>query len=237
VDREAPVRSENVVAVTKFEASRRQLNAAILMYFREDDELAIHTVAHAALSILRELLDRREFDLHEDLLTRGFFEMLRLYRLGLLDKNVSEEPTFKEFALQIPEHMWNLIVANDFENVRLSLSGYNKKANWDDFNATYNFLKHADRDAKKALDLERVDNVRVLSYACAAYAKLRLPLTLEMRTFFEYTLSIQTIDAAPNERMQKKVDALRKYDLGMRKAACRYLVGDTITSVLAADID
>lgn len=71
-------RLKATVAVTKFEAVRRQLNAAILMYFREDDELAVHSVGHAAYSLTREILRKRGAnDAHEELLKAGLLEMLR----------------------------------------------------------------------------------------------------------------------------------------------------------------
>ena len=45
--------------VTKNEAARRQIDAAILMLFRNDDPLAVHTVAMAGFQILRDLAKRR----------------------------------------------------------------------------------------------------------------------------------------------------------------------------------
>lgn len=41
--------------ITKPEAARRQVDAAISMLFRNDDPLAVHTVAMAAFRILRDL--------------------------------------------------------------------------------------------------------------------------------------------------------------------------------------
>ena len=45
----------NEAVITKIEAVRRQVNAAIRMLFRNEDPLAVHTVAMAAFGILRDL--------------------------------------------------------------------------------------------------------------------------------------------------------------------------------------
>jgi hypothetical protein len=43
------------VHLTKLAAAQRQLNAAIRMLLRNEDELAVHTVAAAAFRILRDI--------------------------------------------------------------------------------------------------------------------------------------------------------------------------------------
>jgi hypothetical protein len=50
------------VVVTKMDAARRQLRAAIRMWFAEDDPVAIHTLAHAAHEILHRLYRNRGLD-------------------------------------------------------------------------------------------------------------------------------------------------------------------------------
>lgn len=45
--------------ITKTEAARRQIDAAILMLFRNDDPLAVHTVAMAVFRLLRDLAKSR----------------------------------------------------------------------------------------------------------------------------------------------------------------------------------
>src|SRR5438045_7911123 len=45
--------------ITKLEAAVRQLRAAILLYFSNGDEVAIHTLAFAAHEILRQLAKAR----------------------------------------------------------------------------------------------------------------------------------------------------------------------------------
>ena len=45
--------------MTKIQAAQRQIDAAIWMLFRNDDPVAIHTVAMAAFRILRDLAKQR----------------------------------------------------------------------------------------------------------------------------------------------------------------------------------
>jgi hypothetical protein len=45
----------NAVPITKLEAASRQLRAAILLYFSNGDEVAIHTLAYASHEILTQL--------------------------------------------------------------------------------------------------------------------------------------------------------------------------------------
>ena len=49
----------NEIRITKFQAAQRQIDAGIWMLFRNDDPVAIHTVAMAAFRILRDLVKKR----------------------------------------------------------------------------------------------------------------------------------------------------------------------------------
>lgn len=228
---------QNTVHVTKIEAGRRLLNAAILMYFRDDDELAVHAVGHGALRVLRDLLASRGTDVHEDLLVRGMYEMLRAYRRGTLDKSLSNDAWFQALVARIPADIWILYDTIDYEQVRGSLLGFNPKEFWGAFNKSYNFLKHAERDQEGALDLETVDNLTVLVYASSAYTQLGFAPTVEMLTLVAYYLSLQPFDTSPPEILRPKVEVLRKYEGTRRKLACRYVIGDRIRSVVGDEDD
>ena len=52
----------NEEGITKIEAARRLVHAAIAMLFRNDDPLAVHTVAMAAHGVLRDLAKRRNLE-------------------------------------------------------------------------------------------------------------------------------------------------------------------------------
>ena len=49
----------NETKITKLQAAQRQIDAGIWMLFRNDDPVAIHTVAMAAFRILRDLVKQR----------------------------------------------------------------------------------------------------------------------------------------------------------------------------------
>ena len=49
----------NETRITKLQVAQRQIDAGIWMLFRNDDPVAIHTVAMAALRILRDLVKQR----------------------------------------------------------------------------------------------------------------------------------------------------------------------------------
>ena len=49
----------NEIKITKIQAVQRQIDAGIRMLFRNDDPVAIHTVAMAAFRILRDLAKQR----------------------------------------------------------------------------------------------------------------------------------------------------------------------------------
>jgi hypothetical protein len=51
--------------ITKLEAARRQLDAAIRMLFAGEDPLAIHALAMAAFRLLRDLSEKQGSDFHE----------------------------------------------------------------------------------------------------------------------------------------------------------------------------
>ena len=49
----------NEIKLTKLQAAQRQIDAGIVMLFKNDDPVAIHTVAMAAFRILRDLVKQR----------------------------------------------------------------------------------------------------------------------------------------------------------------------------------
>ena len=51
--------SNEQTAISKLEASRRQLECAIRLLFDNDDSLAVHTLAHAAFKVLFDLTHKR----------------------------------------------------------------------------------------------------------------------------------------------------------------------------------
>ena len=60
----------NELRITKIEAAQRQINAGIRMLFRDDDPVAIHTVAMAGFRILRDLVKQEGLEHPIDSLIR-----------------------------------------------------------------------------------------------------------------------------------------------------------------------
>jgi len=221
--------------LTKLEVARRQLNAAIRMYFRDDDELAIHVVGHAAFRIIRDILRSRDNDIHESLMTRGMFEMLKAHAKGQLHSTIGEDEAFRRFVATIPDSMLAMIAEKDFEDVQARLIGYNPASFWGEFNKSCNFLKHANLDPEKVLDPDRVDNLQLLGYACGGYGQLNLPPSVEMWTYLAYFMSVQPFDITFPEGLVEKVRVLRRYEAAQRKSVCRYVIGDTFNTADEAE--
>jgi hypothetical protein len=205
------------------------------MYFRDDDDLAVHSVSHAALGIMQELLTKRGKDVHADLYDIGLFEMLKTFRRGLLDPRLSSEQSFRNYVAKIPSEIWKLIEEDEFEAARGLLVRHDLTQVWRKIKKSYNFLKHADRDPASVLDVNKLDNVQVIVYAVTAYSQLGLPPTLNMRVFTAYYCCLQSFDLPLTVWLNEMVGALRKVDMKDRRAACRFLIGDDLISVRSID--
>lgn len=93
-----------IVYITKIEAARRQVDAAIRMSFFNEDDLAIHTVASAGYRILRDLLNKRGRDDTEQLLKAGIFSCAQ----SLVHGKMSVDERDK---LNAQTTLWPLIIA------------------------------------------------------------------------------------------------------------------------------
>src|ERR1039458_5673769 len=76
--------SPGTLHINKIAAASRQLDAAIRMFFAQEDELAIHTVASAAFGILRDVTDKRGKNITAELLRNSIYGMARQYAEGKL---------------------------------------------------------------------------------------------------------------------------------------------------------
>ncbi len=70
-------KEEGKIFVNKLSAAERQLSAAIRMYFMEEDQLAVHTVASAALNLYADLM---KFRGKEPAFYGGIYGVLRAAR-------------------------------------------------------------------------------------------------------------------------------------------------------------
>ncbi len=145
--------------ITKTSAAQRQIDAAIRILFSGEDVLAVHTVASAALGILKDLAKKRGISL-----------------LG----EQSIEDSYKKHLSRFEEME---------EEERIDLEEFKKLVN-KRLRRPANFLKHADRDAKKSLKLEYKEMDDLLIECGSTYVELGFELTVEMSTFGCWYLSV-----------------------------------------------
>jgi hypothetical protein len=159
------------VHINKYAAAERQLKAAIRLYFADEDELAVHTVAAATYQLLADLLKDRGFDVAADHYLTSFFYAVRDYHRGTLPDALKTNPQFNAWVADIAEQ---LPIGPDTaaEDVKVELSEKVKLDFWKHRHATANFLKHADRDSGGHLALDEVDNLLLLMQCYGAHFEL-----------------------------------------------------------------
>lgn len=163
--------SADNVSVNKLEAGRRQLLHAITMFFRQDEELAIQTVASAAYRIIRDLKTQRGRDEVGDQLRNALCFAIKDYRNGTLPNIFLEDERFmndiRVLANRIP-----ICECSEIENFTVLVSADYAREWWRQHNVAPNFLKHADRDADALLSMDTVETLSLLMSAYSAYCDL-----------------------------------------------------------------
>ncbi len=99
-------------AISKMEAARRQLDCAIRLRLRDEDCLAVHTLAYASFGILRDLVRDTGHDM-EDVLA------VLLNQTSKMGRNFSGVPNFLKHADRDPEEM---LAAHSANSVHLTLA-------------------------------------------------------------------------------------------------------------------
>ena len=155
--------------VTKLAAAKRQIQAAIRLFFLEEDELAIHTVASAAYGLLKDLKRDRGQSEAADIYRTAFFYVVRDFRRGTLPAHFTSDPSIMAEVERIADQLFFITADSKLPDVKLTIPQDVEKQYWNDNNRAANFLKHADRDTDGTLSLERIDNNRLLLKCCSAY--------------------------------------------------------------------
>ena len=155
--------------INKLSAAERQLSAAIRMYAMEEDQIAIHVVASAALNLYADLLRMRGKDRALHGYVYGLFRAARDFIEGKLsDEDLSE---WGEGSLETLKPTIDILRANpDFDIEEISVSGPPQfiRAYWSAKRRSYNFLKHADTDIDGLLDEAEINNEDVILNAITA---------------------------------------------------------------------
>ena len=190
-----------IIYVTKLEAARRQINAAIRMRLTKIDDLATHTVAAAAYRLLRELLDTRGVDDRDDVIRAGLISLAKQLASGTLSDNASKflmdneymRPILSRIAGAITERGGDVDM-DDIDSIiprsAIKTSPSGKRSQLEQLWKASNFLKHADRNPHGAIALDDVDNDMMIISASAAYTMVAHDLTGPMAVF--YTLASVT---------------------------------------------
>jgi hypothetical protein len=184
-------RPEAEASVSKLDAARRQLDAAIRMYLANEDELAIHTLAAAAYRILRDLLEKRGLSDLDVPVGMGVYLTAKDYvegKMGDEELNVvcGCNQEFKTFILNLSGKIRKH--GNKFQRLdaKVTLSKAQKRAIWTELSKGSNFLKHADKDHDDVLNQETIKNDLLIRLAIAAYQRFSFPPTNEMFVFYIY---------------------------------------------------
>ena len=159
------------VHITKLEAARRLLHEAIRMFFADQDELAVHTVASAAYHLIKDLKSQRGRDEVGDYYLTAVFYVVRDFRRGTLPGYLTDDPEtmrqIRELAEVLP-----ITATSEYGDFNVGVSADIARDFWNRRNKVYNFLKHADNDAAKHISLEEVDNLFLLMLTCGSYFDL-----------------------------------------------------------------
>lgn len=141
------------VHVTKVAAAQRQLRAAIRLFFAEEDELAVHTVASAAYRLSADLKSERGRDEVADFYLVSVFYVVRDFRRGTLPAHFTDDPEAMKWITEMAEQL-PITESSKLEDVRVSVSSETARQYWLKRNKVANFLKHADRDSRAHVSLD-----------------------------------------------------------------------------------
>ena len=154
--------------ITKLAAAERQLRAAIRLYFADEDELAIHTIASAAYRLLADLKAERGMDEAANVYLTSVFYVVRDYRRGALPSDLTSDPDIMEWVRNVAAQL-PIQTDTKIEDISITLPRELVGQFWNERNKIANFLKHADRDSRASISLDEVDNLLLLMQCYSAY--------------------------------------------------------------------
>jgi hypothetical protein len=171
-----------VVHITKIAAASRQLDAATRLFFMNEDELAIHTVAAAAFRILRDVSDKQDKNFTTEVFKLGIYNIAKRYAEGTL-----LAPELKLIENSGIMAIVEKIVADpgfNCDRIEVNMNKAAEQRAWPSKAA--NFLKHADRDVDEHLPIDEVENEKLLMAGCAAYLHLMRVPTPEIMAYYAF---------------------------------------------------
>ena len=177
--------------INKLSVGERHLAAAIRMYFLNVDPLATHIVSSAAHNILADLLKDRGKDASIQGVTYGLLRAAKDLHRGQITED--EIRSWGEGALSLVKQCSNLFEDDspfDIDKFSTSAPSSFSRAYWTDRRRSYNYLKHADRDAKELLDEAMINNEDTIVHAIVCSQHLNMKHTAEKHFFFCAMISL-----------------------------------------------
>ena len=159
------------IHVNKLGAAQRQLRAAIRMYFADEDELAVHTVASAAYRLINDLKLAKGKDEVADYHLTSIFYAVRDFRRGTLPLYMTSNAGLMNLIKKLAD-TFPIEATSKFEDVSVSVTPDVTKQFWRKQNKASNFLKHADHDITAHIALDEIENSRLLMQTLGAYTDL-----------------------------------------------------------------
>lgn len=213
------------VHITKLASAERQLRAAIRLFFAEEDELAIHTVAAAAYQVLADLKRHRGRDEAADAYYTGLFYLVRDYQRGTLSEEMKGNAELMEWLAANSESFPIDASSNPSQITASAAPGVMRKKYWDERHRFANFLKHAGGDATASISLEKLDNLTLLLQGICAYLDLTGSLPGEEALVMQLYLDAREGHPPPEDHDRRQVAArLTTLDESQRKRICLELV-------------
>lgn len=155
--------------INKLAAAKRQLQAAIRMYFLSEDELAVHTVAAAAYGLLKDIKHTRGQREAANVYKASFFYLVRDYHRGILPAHMTNDATFMAAVETIAAQLSPITADSKLSDFSVAISSAMEKKYWQNTNYAANFLKHADHDIDETLPTDQIDNQLLLMKCYCAY--------------------------------------------------------------------
>ena len=213
--------------VTKLAAAKRQLQAAIRLFFMEEDELAVHSVAAASYGLLKDLKRDRGMSEAADSYLTTFFYLVRDFRRGTLPAHMTADPAMLAEIEEIAGQLSPITADSSLSDVRITISPDVERQYWNETNRTANFLKHADRDSDGALSLEDVDNRLLLLKCVSAYRDIAPDdLGNEGLVFQAFIAAGNTAHQPTDSSFDSLVATMRKVPSERRLALCHRAIAD-----------
>lgn len=208
------------VHVTKLAAAQRQLRSAIRMFFLQEDELAVHTVAAASYNLISDLKAGRRLDEAADHYKISIFYAVRDFHRGTLPRYMADNPEsmswIGKMAKQLP-----ITADSAYSDFEVSVDEHTARNYWRKRKSVANFLKHAKRDPRTTLDVDGVNNLILLMQAVGAYGDLiQDTLDPEGLVLWLYNMVIHGMPEDIQEHFKEMTEDLRTIEPNLRKRFC-----------------